>query len=107
MILTIKKLLFLLITSKLNSKKNLSYLDLNFKKIDFTNHDKIKSFIFKKNFYTYRNKNIHSFDFLNFSNKLGGKIGINLSTVSGCKSLVFSGNFLNLFEDIFQRPQYP
>ena len=40
---------------------------------------KIKSFIFKKNFYTYKNKNIHSFDFLNFSNKLGGKIGINLS----------------------------
>ena len=79
MILTIKKILFILITSKLNSKKNLSYLDLNFRKIDFTNHHKVKSFIFKKNFYTYKNKSIHSFDFLNFSNKLGGKIGINLS----------------------------
>ena len=82
MILTIKKILFILITSKLNSKKNLSYLDLNFRKIDFTNHDKVKAFIFKKKFYTYKNKNIHSFDFLNFSNKLGGKIGINLSKKS-------------------------
>ena len=79
MILTLKKIIFLLITSKFNSKKNLSYLDLNFRKIDFTNNNKVKSFIFKKNFYTYKNKNIHSFDFLNFSNKLGGKIGINLS----------------------------
>ena len=79
MILTIKKLLFIFITSKLNSKKNLSYLDLNFRKIDFTNHNQIKSFIFKKNFYTHKNKNIHSFDYLNFSNKLGGKMGIDLS----------------------------
>ena len=79
MILIIKKILFILITSRFNSKKNLSYLDLNFRKIDFTNHDKVKSFIFKKNFYTFKNKNIHNFDFLNFSNKLGGKIGINLS----------------------------
>ena len=68
MILIIKKLVFIYIISKFNSKKNLSYLDLNFRKIDFTNHDKIKAFIFKKNFYTYKNKNIHSFDFLNFSN---------------------------------------
>ena len=79
MILTIKKKIFLLITSKLNSKKNLSYLDLNFRKIDFTNYQQIKSFIFKENFYLSNNKNIHSFDFLNFSNKLGGKMGINLS----------------------------
>ena len=40
MILIIKKILFIFITSKFNSKKNLSYLDLNFRKIDFTNHDK-------------------------------------------------------------------
>ena len=73
MILIIKKIIFIFIISKFSTRKNLSYLDLNFRKIDFTNHDKIKSFIFKRNFYTYRNKNIHSFDFLNFSNKLGGK----------------------------------
>ena len=52
---------------------------MNFRKIDFTNHDKVKTFIFKKRFYTLKNKSIHSFDFLNFSNKLGGKIGISLS----------------------------
>ena len=79
MILIIKKILFIFVISKLNSKKNLSYLDLNFRKIDFTNHNRVKAFIFKKNFYTNKNKSIHSFDFLNFSNKLGGKIGINLS----------------------------
>ena len=79
MILVLKKLVFIFIISKLKSKKNLSYLDLNFRKIDFTNNTKIKSFIFKKNFYINKNKNVHNFDFLNFSNKLGGKIGINLS----------------------------
>ncbi len=90
MILIIKKILFIFITSKFNTKKNLSYLDLNFRKIDFTNHNKIKSFIFKKNFYTYKNKNIHTFDFLNFSNKLGGNIGINLS-----KKAIFGWHKLN------------
>ena len=79
MILVLKKLVFIFIISKLKSKKNLSYLDLNFRKIDFTNNTKIKSFIFKKNFYINKNKDVHNFDFLNFSNKLGGKIGINLS----------------------------
>ena len=79
MIYLIKKIIFIFITSNFNSKKNLSYLDLNFRKIDFTNHNKVKSFIFKKNFYTYKDKSIHSFDFLNFSNKIGGNMGINLS----------------------------
>ena len=79
MILILKKLIFIFIGSRLSFKKNLSYLDLNFKKINFTNNTKIKSFIFKKNFYVNNNKIIHNFDFLNFSNKLGGKIGINLS----------------------------
>ena len=74
MILKIRKFFFIFIILKLRPKKNLSYLDLNFRKIDFTNHSKIKSFIFKKNFYKSRNNIIHSFDFLNFSNKLGGKI---------------------------------
>ena len=77
MILALKKIIFNNITSKFNSRKELSYNDLNFRRIDFTNYKKIKSFIFKKDFY--KNKNIHNFDFLNFSNKLGGKIGINLS----------------------------
>ena len=74
-----RKIILIFIVLKFRSIKNLSYLDLNFRKIDFTNYKLIKSFIFKKNFYLNKNKNIHSFDFLNFSNKLGGKIGINLS----------------------------
>ena len=82
MILLIKKLIFVFIIFKFKSNKNLSYNDLNFRKIDYTNYEQVKSYIFKKNFYKNNNKNIHSFDFLNFSNKLGGKIGINLSKES-------------------------
>ena len=82
MILLIRKVIFIHITFKFKPFKNLSFLDLNFKKIDFTNYQLVKSFIFKKDFYTLKDKNIHSFDFLNFSNKLGGKIGINLSKKS-------------------------
>ena len=79
MILIFKKIIFIYFILKFVPKKNLKYVDLNFRKIDFTNYNLVKSFIFKKNFYKSKNKNIHSFDFLNFSNKLGGKIGINLS----------------------------
>ena len=79
MILLIRKIVFIYIIYKFKSYKNLSFLDLNFRKIDFTNYKLIRSFIFKENFYKLKNKNIHNFDFLNFSNKLGGKIGINLS----------------------------
>ncbi len=79
MILLIRKVIFIHIIYKFKSYKKLSFLDLNFRKIDFTNYKNIKSFIFKENFYKLKNRNIHSFDFLNFSNKLGGKIGINIS----------------------------
>ena len=79
MINKLKKLIFILIIIKFRSNKNLLFTNLNFRKIDFTNYKQIKTFIFKKNFYKIKNKHIHSFDFLNFSNKLGGKIGINLS----------------------------
>ena len=82
MILLIKKLIFIFIIFKLKSNRKFFYNDLNFRKIDYTNYNQIKSFIFKKNFYKSNNKNIHNFDFLNFSNKLGGKIGINLSKES-------------------------
>ncbi len=82
MILLIREIIFIHIIYKFKSYKNLSFLDLNFRKIDFTNYKQIKSFIFKENFYTLENKDIQNFDFLNFSNKLGGKIGINLSKKS-------------------------
>ncbi len=82
MILLIKKIIFIFVIYKFKSNKNLSYNDLNFRKIDYTNYNQVKSFIFKKNFYKKNNKNVHSFDFLNFSNKLGGKIGINISKES-------------------------
>ena len=76
----IKKLFFILIFSKfIKTEKNIAYNNLNFKKLDFTNYKQIKSFIFKKNFYELDNKYIHGFEFLNFSQNLGGKMGITLS----------------------------
>ncbi len=82
MILFIRRILFIYIFSRFKSFKDLSFLNLNFRRIDFTNYKQIKSFIFKENFYKSKNRNVHTFDFLNFSKKLGGKIGINLSKES-------------------------
>ncbi len=79
MISIFKKVLLIFIFLRLKPKRNLSFLELNFRKIDFTNYKQVKLFIFKKNFYIKKDKNIHTFDFLNFSKKLGGKIGISLS----------------------------
>ena len=67
MILIFKKIIFIFVFLKFRSSKKISYLDLNFRKIDFTNYKLIKGFIFKKDFYKNKNKNIHNFDFLNFS----------------------------------------
>ena len=87
----IRKFIFIYILLKIYSRKNnLIYSDLNFKKLDFTNYKQIKSFIFKKNFYKLQNKNVQSFDFLNFSKNLGGKIGINYS-----KKSIFDWNKVN------------
>tara|TARA_B100001287_G_C22681840_1_gene530906 strand:+ start:933 stop:2462 length:1530 start_codon:yes stop_codon:yes gene_type:complete len=74
-----RKLLFVFILRIFNYNKNISYNDLNFKKIDFTNNKQVKSFIFKKDFHKIQNRSIQNFDFLNFSKKLGGKVGISLS----------------------------
>ena len=46
-------------------------------------------------------------DSSNFVVQFCFKTGINLSTVSASKSLLFFGNLLNLFEDIILLPQYP
>ena len=87
----IKKIFLIFIFYKfLKINKNISFKDLNFKKLDFTNYKQIKAFIFKTNFYRHENKYVQSFEFLNFSQKLGGKIGINLS-----KQSILSWYFLN------------
>ena len=56
MILFIRKIIFIFIISKFKSYKKLSFVDLNFRKIDFTNYKLIKSYIFKENFYELRRK---------------------------------------------------
>ena len=83
MIISFKKffyVFFILTFTKVN--KNFSFNNLNFRKIDFTNYRQIKLFIFKENFIRIKNKYVQNFDFLNYSKKLGGKIGINLSKKS-------------------------
>ena len=79
----LRKIFFIYLSSKLLKYNNdLTFNDLNFKKLDFTNYKQIKSFIFKKDFHELKNKYVQSFEFLNFSKNLGGKLGINLSKVS-------------------------
>ena len=48
MIILIKKLFFIFIIFNFRSKKNLSYLNLNFRKLILQNYKQIKTFIFKK-----------------------------------------------------------
>ncbi len=105
MILTLRKIIFIYLIIKFKTNRKILFNDLNFRKIDFTNYNQIKSFIFKKNFYTLKNKNVHSFDFLNFSNKLGGKIGINLSKESIFAWFTNNKNKLNFpwIEDLTSR----
>ncbi len=57
----------------------LNFENYNFRHVDFTNYKQIKSLIFKENLYKINNYHINTFEFLNFSNNLGGKIGIKLS----------------------------
>ena len=79
----IKKIIFIFIILKFSKvKRDLVLNDLNFRRLDFTNYKQIKTFIFKKNFFRLNNRYVESFDFLNFSKNLGGKIGINLSKQS-------------------------
>tara|TARA_A100001011_G_scaffold400732_1_gene518068 strand:+ start:1202 stop:2734 length:1533 start_codon:yes stop_codon:yes gene_type:complete len=76
-----------------NKNKNISYNDLNFKKLDFTNYKQIKQFIFKKEFYKLNNRHVQGFEFLNFSKNLGGAVGINLS-----KKSIFSWYNINKYK---------
>jgi len=50
MISTIRKIIFIHLIYKFKPFRNLSFLDFNFRKIDFTNYKNIKSFIFKGKF---------------------------------------------------------
>ena len=60
-----------------NMYKYKNFKDLNFKQNDFTNYRVVKHYILKENFiHNISILNIHSFDFLSFYQKLGGKKGI-------------------------------
>ncbi len=90
----IRKIIFVFLTLKFKSNfKSLSFNGLDFRRLDFTNYKQIKSFIFKKDFFRLKNEHVVSFEFLNFSQNLGGKIGINLS-----KNNIFEWYKLNKFK---------
>tara|TARA_B100000963_G_scaffold361740_1_gene399132 strand:+ start:15888 stop:17420 length:1533 start_codon:yes stop_codon:yes gene_type:complete len=79
----LKKFLFVYIFSNFIKKlESNSFVNHNFRRLNFCNYKQIKSFIFKKEFYKQDNKYVQTFDFLNFSKDMGGKIGINLSKES-------------------------
>ena len=105
MISSLRKIIFIFVIYRFKPRKKISFLDLNFRKNDFTNYHLIKSFIFKNNFYNTKNKSVHTFDFLNFSNKLGGTIGINLAREAIFGWFKINKNKINFpwFEDLSSR----
>ena len=72
---------FLLLYLRLGFGKNYkNFKDLNFKQNDFINYKIVKYYILKENFIINQNtEDIHTFNFLSFFQKLGGKKGIELS----------------------------
>ncbi len=65
---------------KFNKYYYTKFKDLNFKQNDFTNYKIIKHYVLKENYiYNLAIPNIHSFDFLFYYQKIGGKKGISLS----------------------------
>ena len=72
---------FLLLYLRLGLGKNYNnFKDLNFKQNDFINYKIVKYYILKENFIINQNtEDIHTFNFLSFFQKLGGKKGIELS----------------------------
>lgn len=78
---SLTKFLFLFYL-RLSFRKNtyVNFKDLNFKQIDFVNYKVIKNYILKDNFINNISiLDVHSFNFLLFYQKLGGKKGIDLS----------------------------
>jgi len=72
------QLFFLRVSFSKNNYK--SFNDLNFKQNDFVNYKIIKYYIIKNNFvYNLNIQDIHTFNFLFYYQKLGGKKGIELS----------------------------
>ena len=72
------QLFFLILGLGKNNYKN--FKDLNFKQNDFINYKIIKYYVLKNNFIKNINiQDIHTFNFLFFYQKLGGKKGIELS----------------------------
>ena len=73
---------FYLIFLRINFKKKHfnNYGDLNFKQKNFVNFNLIKHYLFKENFiFNTRIIDIHTFNFLIYYQKMGGKKGIDLS----------------------------
>ena len=81
----------------LGGKNYINFKDLNFKQNDFINYKIIKYYVLKSDFINNNNtQDIHTFNFLFFYQKLGGKKGIELSkknTFLWFKKFKYSKNF--------------
>ena len=95
---TIKIILFIYIKFSFLKRKKLDLKNINFKQIDFTNYKKIKQYVFNENFFYYKEfRDSHTFEFLFYLKKIGGKSGIEIS-----KNNIFL--WFNLFKNKLNFP---
>ena len=96
--LTQKLIIFIYIKISFSKRKKLNLKNINFKQIDFINYKKIKQYVFKENFFYDKNFiDSHSFEFLFYLQKIGGKSGIEIS-----KKNIFL--WFNLFKNKLEFP---
>ena len=96
--LTQKLIIFIFIKISFAKRKKLNLKNINFKQIDFINYKKIKQYVFKENFFYDKNFiDSHSFEFLFYLQKIGGKSGIEIS-----KKNIFL--WFNLFKNKLEFP---